>query len=471
MEQKPPIDKLHPKVLDEHFYRKLDFSLDHPLVRSIQALTCAEIAFDQKPDRCDGIPVRDHGSGVKRGSHRYIGFDEGKMDIAAMHRLPQIISFNSSSEMICLPSSIFTSNKSWENVGLLKDVIRESLFPDLNHIEVIPKQVIIRRPADNPMSIYHALNATGFDNEAIVGKVLILFKKWDHCNYKGGYFEFQYNNKTIRFGDIKQPCYQDEQLDINDTIDNRQKAWVAVPMDKLTTMQIYPIMSGEQYLLHCDIITPQVDSPSGVEHGRSPLPPGFLKDHEEHQSYCPPPMVKDYSDDRRYPKQLPHNIPRVLEELRNSLSGSNCMAIPCFDFNNAKTIKAEHMKDIDRQLLLSILATNEYEVGLTTALIDVQTDIDDETLWEMVSYKVHTTGGPIRTAYIGCKQLPTGEMQVFTKSINKSHPINRAKTTLVTTQKEGHHVVLHRKIYAHEYDRNPSIYRYLENIMIICRKK
>ncbi len=461
---KPSIDNIHPKLLDEYIHRKLDLSFDHPLGRSIQRLTCAEYAFDWWGPYW-GIPTRDPASGYKIRSDRNIGRG---MDISDIQTHPEILTANATNNMICMPSSIFTRNKSWENAPFLKEVIRESIFPYLTQIEVIPKQIIIRRVTDDPMSIYHALNATtSDDNKAIVGKVLILGN--DNC--QGGYFEFQYKNKTIRFGDLKETQNEDEQLVVNDTIDNRHDHWIAFPIDKLTTMQVSPVTSGEQYLLHCDIITPQVDSPSGVEHGRSPLPPGFLKDHEEHQSYCPPPMVKDYSDDRRYPKQLPHNIPRVLEELRNSLSGSNCMAIPCFDFNNAKTIKAEHMKDIDRQLLLSILATNEYEVGLTTALIDVQTDIDDETLWEMVSYEVHTTGGPIRTAYIGCKQLPTGEMQVFTKSINKSHPINRAKTTLVTTQKEGHHVVLHRKIYAHEYDRNPSIYRYLENIMIICRKK
>ncbi len=179
---------------------------------------------------------------------------------------------------------------------------------------------------------------------------------------------------------------------------------------------------------------------------RQPLPPGFLKDHYEYEGICPPPIEKEYDDHRRFPKLLPNNIPRVLEELSNSFidkDPSHCMAIPLFNFYDAKTIKAEHLKDMDRQLLLSILATNEYEVGLTTVLIDADGDIwgDNDSNDQ---YKVHTTGtDPIQTAYTGCMQLPTGEMQVFTKPIDKSHPMKlkpmklKIRRLFVTRRKHG----------------------------------
>ncbi len=64
-------------------------------------------------------------------------------------------------------------------------------------------------------------------------------------------------------------------------------------------------------------------------------------------------------------------------------------------------------------------------------------------------------------------------MQVFAEPTDESHPINYAKTTLMTTQKEGHRVVIMREGHTDDECRHrySPIYRYLENIMIICKSK
>ena len=150
---------------------------------------------------------------------------------------------------------------------------------------------------------------------------------------------------------------------------------------------------------------------------------------------------------------------------------SDVIVIPLYHFYNVAEIKAEHLKQADRQLLQAVVSTGEYEVGLCHVYME-------NYYWELGSYispHAYSTH-PLTSCYVGWTKLENGKQAFMSKPVNLNNDINTVKAALAI--KDGKYIsfkenflMLYETPYIEEGDDVTGEYKFLQCVMIIRKIK
>ena len=140
------------------------------------------------------------------------------------------------------------------------------------------------------------------------------------------------------------------------------------------------------------------------------------------------------------------------------------------------TIYPNQLNHVDREILLSILRTGKYEVGLTLILGDTYDQMETYDAHEVV-FDIYTTPGPMNIAYIGYQQKIGKDGvnidEILGTSIDDNYPLNDVNNVkLIASMKEVKHVYrLRGNVCDDDYLLVTGKYQYLQSVMIVRKIK
>jgi hypothetical protein len=241
--------------------------------------------------------------------------------------------------------------------------------------------------------------------------------------------------------------------------------WLAFYTD--AKHKVEPVTSGTRMVIQYDVIADPHDT-----HVYIAEPPVRQQDDNDALAMMSPPQLhesKPLTKDFNFPQASISGLQHVLHALDTELPNSGDMiGIPLFHLYRSANIKAQYLKNADRQLLVAILATGKYEVGLSPVIVSASSYEHGNYDRESTYYKVCLTD-PLTTVYVD-----NDNGNLIVKHIDESHPMNTdlERATMVYSSREVA-TKLTYKPYV-EWTGNEAqaaTYEYFHGVMIIRRKE
>ena len=157
----------------------------------------------------------------------------------------------------------------------------------------------------------------------------------------------------------------------------------------------------------------------------------------------------------------------ILSALEANLDGSDeAVAIPLFHLYTTQSIKANYLKNADRQLLQTILSTGKYEVGLIPIIVEARSNYERMFDRESISDAYVYTTQPMDIAYVGYENRndESGGGVYTAMPINEEHPLNSVETNLIITNNEIARTL--SEAHCNDYREH----KYFQSVMIVRKK-
>ena len=252
-------------------------------------------------------------------------------------------------------------------------------------------------------------------------------------------------------------------------VDGKELTWIAFYTD--AKHKVESVTSGVriviQYDVYVEVLKNEKDDKKDDKSDDKKDAYGELKDEQPLQLSTTT-LDKKFS----FPTISPVGLENVLYHLKDCVRGlGGCIVLPLYHFYTSTSIKAQYLKNADRQLLIGILSTGEYEVGLSPVIVDacgsMRTGFFKDMEYCMISAQLTD---PMTIAYV--KYDPV--MKAFqTTPIEPTSPLNQMtkKTAMIITSRESARVLSCESFI--EYTGNeaqPASYKYYHGVMVIRKK-
>jgi hypothetical protein len=195
---------------------------------------------------------------------------------------------------------------------------------------------------------------------------------------------------------------------------------------------------------------------------------GYGNDYEEDDEYPPAYISSTVEKDFKRPKASMAVLQKVIQMLDSQLKANKYekIVIPLFHLYTSSSIKAEYLKNTDRELLIALLSTGRFEVGLSPLTVDAESSYDGVyKYYESCCFSASLTG-PLSMAYTRFDHA-TGSFAARTVS-KTDDLINRTDLyTMVYTRRENVKELSFTSYI--EYVGNeaqPARYKYFHGVMI-----